>query len=383
MAEEGDEEINVFEAILGFKLPESLRTVHNVRRWTRLGNSDEESIKSFVSRYLEYRNAIGTENVDLLRTFMSNENVDCVIQYIRLSVKPMVVNTVDNSVVLICQPDKTDYHALASVITCRQLSMFYATLGEYFLQQVMTQEERSGKESGVTVIYDLEDFRITDYLNPYSPIIQMFRIGIALLQEYYIELLRNLIIVNSGSVVRVFLQLAKVFLLPKAFEKIQIISDRDMKESLLGSVSSDALPSLYGGSWKELDVENVNPLSCCTINRPIPEAAASCDIQAASRFSLGAGKTYSAKISATEGQTLRWIFKTSGKTEFAVTFTDPKGNGEVKLLIPRLCIVTPLPDKAPEVGSIHCKESGVYSLEFRNLKSTFFSVKISYGWVLE
>uniref|UniRef100_A0A5S6Q192 CRAL-TRIO domain-containing protein n=1 Tax=Trichuris muris TaxID=70415 RepID=A0A5S6Q192_TRIMR len=272
------------------------------------------------------------------------------------------------------------YHVTLAT-TPRELLMFYFTIAEYFYQQVLEQEKRTGKPSGITLIYDYEGFNLLEYANPRSPAMQLFSLGTMLLQDYYCELLTAFYLVNATSWMKTVLGVAKTLLHPRTLAKVHLITGEHLRDELPKRISLNALPIKYGGNWRE-ERSNVDPTSCCYINKPITDELYVKPSKLPNRFRIWVppSKEHSTLITiAKGGYTLKWQFSVSSAVRFAVSYRE---GDESELLLPRLVICTPHGERLPEEGSVVCNRPGVYVLEFGNVSSTFFSLRLDFAYAL-
>ncbi|KHJ42785.1 CRAL/TRIO domain protein [Trichuris suis] len=365
----------------GIDLPDELNTEINLNRWLTGWQCDVEKIRPVLQSYVENRRAAGFDDPQFLKNFTENQYIKKVLPLTSISTTPMVVNEKDNSIVVINRLGGVDHHKVTLATTPRELLMFYFTIAEYFYQQVLEQEKRSGKPSGITLIYDYEGFNLLEYANPRSPTMQLFSLGAMLLQDYYCELLTAFYLVNASSWIKVILGIAKKLLHPRTLGKVHFITGDHMKEELPKRISLNALPVEYGGNWTECG-PNVDPRTCCSVNKPITDELyfKPSIFPNKSRVWIPPNKKYCAVVTVTKGGcTLKWQFFVSSAVSFAVSYKDGE---ESRLLLPRLVICTPHGEKLPEEGSIFCDGTGKYALEFWNVSSTFFSLRLDLAYSL-
>uniref|UniRef100_A0A5S6Q8V3 CRAL-TRIO domain-containing protein n=1 Tax=Trichuris muris TaxID=70415 RepID=A0A5S6Q8V3_TRIMR len=376
-------EIDQFETTVGVRLPADMRTVHNVRRWLNGWQGDAKKIQLLLRGYLLNRRAAALEDPNLIEHYQQNVHVRKVLPYIRMSTRPMVINEMDNTVVIVNQLGGIDYHRLPKVVSVRDLLMFYFVTAEYAMKQVLLQERRSGQTSGLTLIYDFGGFQVKDYLNPYSPIMQTFALGAKMMQDYYCDLLTGLYLLNTGAVVKTVLLLAKTVLVPRTLNKLHIIhGDNGIRNLLRSNVSANSLPLAFGGTWTESDPA-VGASSCCTLCRPLAQAPhyKVKHLRNTSAVTLRPSNLHTKRIGIKKGQRLLWSFATTGKVEFSVYKSDSEN--ESTLLVPRMVLCTPLGMAFPDQGNVTCEQTGEYAIEFRNVHSSFHVVKVHYSWAVE
>ncbi|CDW57957.1 CRAL TRIO domain containing protein [Trichuris trichiura] len=377
-----EEEINEFEAKIGICLPADMRTVHNIRRWLDGWQRDARKIRKLLHSYMLNRKAAALEDPNLIEQYQQNIYVQKVLPYIRMSTRPMVINEVDNTVVIVNQLGGIDYHRFSKVISVRDLLMFYFVTAEYALKQVLLQEKRTGQSSGLTLIYDFNGFQVKDYLNPYSPIMQTFALGAKMLQEYYCELLNGLYVLNAGAVFKTVLLIAKTVLVPRTFNKMHIIHGSSGLQNLLMKISANALPLAYGGTWTETN-PLLNVSSCCTLCKPLAQAPhyKAKRLPNSSAVTIKPSNLHIRRVKINKGQRLLWCFASTGKLEFSIYKSDKEN--ELILIVPRMVLCTPLGMEFPDQGNVMCEQAGEYAIEFRNVHTSFFVIKVHYSWAVE
>ncbi|KRX40772.1 CRAL-TRIO domain-containing protein C34C12.6 [Trichinella murrelli] len=347
--------------VISLPIPKDVGTDYNLERWWKGWQGDLERIKMHFESYIINRRAAGLEDPALIDNFLQHPVIRRVLPVVRMSVKPFVVNTKDNTIVVINCLGNIEHLKLARVLTSGELLMYYFVTAEYFFKQVLEQERRTGKMSGVTLIYDLFGLKVLDYLNPFSAIMQIFALGSTVIQEYYCELLTNLFIINPGPFVKFAFTLVKSLLVPRTLQKVRVLSGDSWKSKLCEYVSADALPVQFGGTWTEIQ-EGIDPLTCCTVNTPIQESL------------------YFQPKQVQAGSTLFWQFFCTGKFTFTIIYKNNDGDDQPELMLPRLVMITPLGSEMPEEGTLLCKRTGIYTMEFASVGNSYFSTRLDYAY---
>ncbi|KRX94633.1 CRAL-TRIO domain-containing protein C34C12.6 [Trichinella pseudospiralis] len=398
-----------FEQHIGIKLPEYFRTEFYVNRWRTGWKNDWNHIKQLIKSYLTNRTAAGLDDPELIEKWTKLPCVARMLPYMRMSIRPMQINLTDNSITVIIMLGNIQFNKLPFVATSRDLTMFYFATGEYILRQVLQQESLTNAQSGVTLVYDLSGLNVMDYANPYSPIMQMFSVGAALIQEYYCDLLNGLYLLNAGTFVKVAVQIMKRVLVPRTLGKISarvvvhlfailittgligifvgvhIISGNETSCKLLQKVSKNVVPVAFGGEWTETDPQ-VHRTNCCTLNKTFPDSPLRKVLSLPDRtlISIKAQNDHSIIIKTEAKQTILWQLVTSGKIEFSIVHQLGSSTNEedVVYVIPRLKIVTPLGAAMPDHGKVELNHPGQCIFYFRNVSSTFFRVRIDFAYAL-
>ncbi|KRZ09121.1 CRAL-TRIO domain-containing protein C34C12.6 [Trichinella zimbabwensis] len=374
-----------FEQHIGIKLPEYFRTEFYVNRWRTGWKNDWNHIKQLIKSYLTNRTAAGLDDPELIEKWTKLPCVARMLPYMRMSIRPMQINHTDNSITVIIMLGNIQFNKLPFVATSRDLTMFYFATGEYILRQVLQQESLTNVQSGVTLVYDLSGLNVMDYANPYSPIMQMFSVGAALIQEYYCDLLNGLYLLNAGTFVKVAVQIMKRVLVPRTLGKVHIISGNETFCKLLQKVSKNVVPVAFGGEWTETDPQ-VHRTNCCTLNKTFPDSPLRKVLSLPDRtlISIKAQNDHSIIIKTEAKQTILWQLVTSGKIEFSIVHQlgDSTNEEDVVYVIPRLKIVTPLGAAMPDHGKVELNHPGQCIFYFRNVSSTFFRVRIDFAYAL-
>ncbi|KRY19585.1 CRAL-TRIO domain-containing protein C34C12.6 [Trichinella patagoniensis] len=398
-----------FEQHIGIKLPEYFRTEFYVNRWRTGWKNDWNHIKQLIKSYLTNRTAAGLDDPELIEKWIELPCVARMLPYMRMSIRPMQINRTDNSITVIIMLGNIQFNKLPFVATSRDLTMFYFATGEYILRQVLQQERLTNVQSGVTLVYDLSGLNVMDYANPYSPIMQMFSVGAALIQEYYCDLLNGLYLLNAGTFVKVAVQIMKRVLVPRTLGKISgrvvvhllvilitigsisipvgvhIISGNETSCKLLQKVSKNVVPVAFGGEWTETNPQ-VHRTNCCTLNKTLPDSPLRKVLSLPDRtlISIKAQNDHSIIIKTEAKQTILWQLVTSGKIEFSIVHQlgDSTDDEDVVYVIPRLKIVTPLGSAMPDHGKVELNHPGQCIFYFRNVSSTFFRVRIDFAYAL-
>ncbi|VDP27824.1 unnamed protein product [Soboliphyme baturini] len=217
-------EMNLLELkqILGDSLPADLNTDLNLKRWLN---------GYLLLTYAVNRRVAGLDSPSLLENVYENVYVKKLLVHLQISLKSMVVNEYDNSIVVVCLIDSVSYHDLARVVTPSEMLMYYFALTEYFFKQVLAREKATGRRSGLTFVFDVANFHVVDYVNPRSRFMQLFSLCASVIQDYYCDVLQRLCLLNCGYLLKAVLQLAKLVLVPLAFEKVsgEACDDDDLK----------------------------------------------------------------------------------------------------------------------------------------------------------
>ncbi|OUC47040.1 putative ATP synthase F0, A subunit [Trichinella nativa] len=370
--------------VISLPIPKDVGTDYNLERWWKGWQGDLERIKMHFESYIINRRAAGLEDPALIDNFLQHPVIRRVLPVVRMSVKPFVVNTKDNTIVVINCLGNIEHLKLARVLTSGELLMYYFVTAEYFFKQVLEQERRTGKMSGVTLIYDLFGLKVLDYLNPFSAIMQIFALGSTVIQEYYCELLTNLFIINPGPFVKFAFTLVKSLLVPRTLQKVRVLSGDSWKSKLCEYVSADALPVQFGGTWTEIQ-EGIDPLTCCTVNTPIQESLyfQPKQVKEYHTVHLKPRKLYEVDVQVQAGSTLFWQFFCTGKFTFTIIYKNNDGDDQPELMLPRLVMITPLGSEMPEEGTLLCKRTGIYTMEFASVGNSYFSTRLDYAYQVE
>uniref|UniRef100_A0A5S6Q403 CRAL-TRIO domain-containing protein n=1 Tax=Trichuris muris TaxID=70415 RepID=A0A5S6Q403_TRIMR len=376
----GAPEVSEIQELIDRSIPDDMCTDFTIRRWWHAFSGDKQKVRVAFNNYIE--NA-GFFKLDSL-VIQENSYIRKLLPFFRLSTQPMVVNAMDNTIVLLVKPKGSNMMAMPKVLSSSTVVKAFVAMGEYCLAQILLQEARTKKESGVTFIVDCIEFDVNNLMHKFVPVVRMLATALLQFQYFYGPLIRRIWIVNAGSMgpnLRILLRLG---LESYIYEKVSVIEGIGWRRILEGCVSQNALPVSLGGNWKEVDASKFEPLDAVTAEEPLHFTSNSPRAKpvAYNTLLLLPMSKCSIKICPEKHCTLRWIFFTSGNLKFSVTrksLTD----GNITLVYPRLILCTPLGKNSPEEDEllVHCEFE--YWLEFENIDRSFEIINVHYKWKLE
>ncbi|KFD54020.1 hypothetical protein M514_05039, partial [Trichuris suis] len=368
------------EGLIGRTVPNEMCTDFTIRRWWHACDGDKHKVRVALNSYIEN---VGFFKLDGLM-IQENSYLKKLLPFFRFSARPMVVNTIDNTVVVLVKPKGCNMMAMPKMLSGSTVVKAFVVLGEYCFAQVLLQERVTGQESGVTFIVDCIEFDINNLMHKFVPVVRMLATALLQFQYFYGPLIRRILIVNAGSMgpnLRISLRLG---LESYIHEKVFVVDGVGWMQVLQGSISSNALPISLGGSWKEMDSSKFEPLDAVAAETPVHFTSNSPrnKVVAYSTLLLLPMCKCSIKMNPESRCMLRWIFFTSGNLKFSVT-RKSLTNDNITLVYPRLIICTPLGKQSPEEDELLVDGGFEYWLEFENVDRTFEVINVHYKCKLE
>lgn len=265
ISEKEEKDIKRIRDLFESEIPKDLDTDLNLYRWVHGWKGQLNEIEPRLKAYIQNRKLIKFDAEDYLETFESHPVYQYCFKYYSVSlVNKPYINSKDNTVFFSERWENVDFNEIvAKVISCGDVTVLTFIIMEALFRHVLNQEKRSGKPSGVSVVYDMHGCSVLQYANPHHPFLKLTKICIDLLQDYYCDILRQIYVINAPTVVNVLWGLTKVFMSEETRRKI-IILGSNYKEVLQKCFDVDILPSHYGGNRRDTSGK-VHPETCCTV----------------------------------------------------------------------------------------------------------------------
>lgn len=315
------EAVDKLRDLFNGKIPEDLDTDLNLLRWIKGWKGQLNEIEPRLKSYIQNRRLTKIDGEDFLEKFETFPIYHKVFKYFGFSLadKPYV-NTKDNTLFMSERLENVNFHSITNkALTCGEIINSSFQIMEAMFRHVLTQEKRSGRPSGITVIYDMYKVNALEYANPNCPIIKISKLCFAILNDYYCDVLNKIYVINAPMFIGLLWEIGKRFLAPATQKKVVILGSNYI-EVLRNHFDLDVLPVQYGGNRRDTS-GRVDPDTCCNVPVFIPEdykrVSIDCDdfiteyIKPNSSFELR--KTV--EISETK---LLWKFWVNSEVEFCV-----------------------------------------------------------------
>ncbi|KAK0409635.1 hypothetical protein QR680_004666 [Steinernema hermaphroditum] len=279
----------------------------------------------------------------------------------------------ENVLVNIEQTGNNDYYGMLQSYSITDVLKARVHDLESMLRAVMEHEKKSGVQTSIMYIMDLNGLRYDKHLMGMltGPLASIS----AFMSEHYVELVHSFVIVAAPSFISAIWTVARPLLPEKTKNKVKIFGS-GWREAVLDVAVPESLPAYWNVPGEE-EKFHANVLRAVPFD-PAKYYKGSIVDDKATLLSVSAGKTGIYKIHAEKGQKLSWAFSTDGHFGYGVYFSEDQNECDRKKMTPVYPVFTkvPGPTTVPLHDSITCPSTGTYMFWYTNEHAWLHTLKI-------
>ncbi|TKR57427.1 hypothetical protein L596_030694 [Steinernema carpocapsae] len=278
----------------------------------------------------------------------------------------------ENVLVNIEQTGNNDYFGMLQSYSITEILKARVHDLESMLKAVMEHEKKTGVQTSVMYIMDLNGLKYDKHLmglltGPLAAIS-------AFMSEHYVELVHSFVIVAAPSFISAIWTVARPLLPEKTKNKVKIFGS-NWREAVRELAVAESLPAYWNIPGQE-EVFHANVLRAVPFD-PTKFYKGKIDDKAG-LLSVSAGKTGSFKIHGEEGHRLSWTFTADGHFGYGVYFSEDASEADrkkMKTVYPFFTKI-PGPTVVPLQDSIICPHTGTYMFWYTNEHAWIHTLKV-------
>ncbi|XP_039308482.1 SEC14-like protein 2 isoform X2 [Solenopsis invicta] len=287
----------------------------------------------------------------------------------------------DGAPVIIVPFAGMDMYGTLHVISQKDFVKIMIKLLDDYLNIAREQAKTHGQIANqVTVIFDMEDFNLKQYL--WKPAGELIITFIQMYEANYPEILKMCYLINAPKVFAFAFSIIKKFMDDYTISKMQIIKadPAKWKPAILELVPKDQLPAHYGGTLTDPDGNPRYTSKICQGGK-VPKELYTNNMDKPNEdyttVVVRKGGKLEFDISAPEvGSILSWEFRSEGHDiKFGILKKDAT-NGIKTEVIPIRRVAS---HQSDEIGILTCETQTTYSVVFDNTYSFLRNKKVHYS----